>query len=1042
MNSKKIFPILLLLLCAALGGLQAQDKRIASTIAADVLAQMPASNQADYNKQMLDLASAGEEAVIAMAKMLKAPGQGSNAVVEYALNGLASYVSANTADAAARQAIVNAFRKAAGEATVPEHKVFLNDCLRILGVGYVPAAESCAILPKITGKSPVHLRIAALRETVRAKGNEQAGSKSDFADIIKAALKDPSAEYRSAALNFVSAYTAQTHTPRVTALYTYLLKDLPKMKTPVKVEVLDWLGREALDPAKNEALSLIETNIDVPASQTIAKELANSDRNVKRAAAWALVRLGRPESVQPLAALLASKEYYPSEGKNIYPAVDLGKEALGAFRGNISTEVVRNLAAAADAGKIAGLELLAMRRATNHLNDVLNLAKTGSSEVQAAAYLALKNVVGEKDLTLLCGMLETAGPVAVPPLQQAVIASLSSLPVAGQVETVNKRMYQAGEAKKHLYYLPLASTADSRTLGIISEAIENGNPEAKDAAFAALLSWKGAEAGDALFGIASSKTSGTYAARALTRYVELASAASLTPENRLLKLRKAMEIATSDDLKATILRRIGRTGTFLALIYAGEYIDNPSLRQIAAGAVMEIALNHPEYMGANVRALLNKVSSVLDNPDADYQRESIRKLLAEAPAEEGFVSIFNGKDLTGWKGLVENPVKRAAMTPAQLAEAQAKANETMRRDWKVQNGLLLFDGKGFDNLCTEKQYGDFEMYVDWLLDTSGKEADAGIYLRGTPQVQIWDTARVRVGAQVGSGGLYNNRVNPSKPLVVADNKLGEWNTFYVKMVADRVTVYLNGVLVTDNVILENFWDRKLPIFPVEQLELQAHGSLVYYRNIYVKELKRAEPFVLSPEEKKEGFRILFDGSNMHEWTGNLTDYTLTDGAIALVPSEGSGGNLYTKEEFGNFNLRFDFMLTPGANNGLGIRTPMEGDAAYAGMELQILDNDAPVYAGLQPYQYHGSVYGVIAARRGFLKPNGEWNSQEVIANGDNIKITLNGTVILEGNIREASKNGTADKQEHPGLLNKKGHIAFLGHGSEVKFRNIRIKPMK
>lgn len=158
----------------------------------------------------------------------------------------------------------------------------------------------------------------------------------------------------------------------------------------------------------------------------------------------------------------------------------------------------------------------------------------------------------------------------------------------------------------------------------------------------------------------------------------------------------------------------------------------------------------------------------------------------------------------------------------------------MRSGWSVNDGMLVFNGKG-DNLCTDKQYGDFEMYVDWMLDPAGPEADAGIYLRGTPQVQIWDTSRVNVGAQVGSGGLYNNSVNESKPSKVADNKLGEWNSFYIKMVGDRVTVILNGEKVVDDVILENYWDRKQPIFPVEQIELQAHGSKVYYRNIYVKE---------------------------------------------------------------------------------------------------------------------------------------------------------------------------------------------------------------
>ncbi|HCM21141.1 MAG TPA: hypothetical protein DIC46_10290, partial [Porphyromonadaceae bacterium] len=182
-------------------------------------------------------------------------------------------------------------------------------------------------------------------------------------------------------------------------------------------------------------------------------------------------------------------------------------------------------------------------------------------------------------------------------------------------------------------------------------------------------------------------------------------------------------------------------------------------------------------------------------------------------------------------------------------------------------------------------------------------------------------------------------------------------------------------------------------------------------------------------------------TNMHEWIGNTKDYVMEDGIIVMHPSKSFGGNLYSKDEFDNFALRFEFMLTPGANNGLGIRTPTEGDAAYVGMELQILDNEAPVYKDLQVYQYHGSVYGVIPAKRGFLKPTGEWNYQEVIADGDHIKVILNGNTIVDGNIREAAKNGTRDGKQHPGLFNKKGHIGFLGHGSEVKFKNIRIKQL-
>jgi len=288
--------------------------------------------------------------------------------------------------------------------------------------------------------------------------------------------------------------------------------------------------------------------------------------------------------------------------------------------------------------------------------------------------------------------------------------------------------------------------------------------------------------------------------------------------------------------------------------------------------------------------------------------------------------------------------------------------------------------------------------------------------------------------------LYNNQKHPSKPLVLADNAIGDWNTFRIKMVGELVTVFLNGILVVDNVVMENYWDRSMPIFKTEAIELQAHGTDLAFRNIFVKELN-LEEVNLSSEEESAGFKLLFNGKNLDNWIGNKVDYVAENGLLVVSPREGAHGNLFTEKEYSDFIFRFEFQLTPGANNGLGIHAPLEGDAAYIGKELQILDNTADIYKDLQPYQYHGSVYGIIAAKRGFLKPVGEWNAQEVFVKGDDIKITLNGTVILEGNMKEASKNGTADHKDHPGLLRNKGYIGFLGHGSELKFRNIRIKEL-
>lgn len=198
---------------------------------------------------------------------------------------------------------------------------------------------------------------------------------------------------------------------------------------------------------------------------------------------------------------------------------------------------------------------------------------------------------------------------------------------------------------------------------------------------------------------------------------------------------------------------------------------------------------------------------------------------------------------------------------------------------------------------------------------------------------------------------------------------------------------------------------------------------------------------LSKQEKKEGYMLLFNGKTMDDWTGNTTSYIVEDGDLVIHPELGSGGNLFTKKEYSDFDFRFEFQLTPGANNGLGIRAPLEGDAAYEGMELQILDNTADIYKDLHPYQYHGSIYGVVPAKRGFLKPVGEWNYEEVIAKGPKIKVILNGTVITDADITDARNNGTMDGNAHPGLKRDSGHIGFLGHGSVVRFKNIRVKDL-
>ena len=288
----------------------------------------------------------------------------------------------------------------------------------------------------------------------------------------------------------------------------------------------------------------------------------------------------------------------------------------------------------------------------------------------------------------------------------------------------------------------------------------------------------------------------------------------------------------------------------------------------------------------------------------------------------------------------------------------------------------------------------------------------------------------------------------------ADNADGEWNTLHVKVVDDRVTVEVNGRTVTENVILENTCAPGEAAYASGAIELLGEGDAAEFRDFYLCELPATPVFELSPEERAEGYEVLFDGRSLHKWTGNTTNYVPQEGTIYVTASYGGKGNLYTVEEYGDFILRFEFrFLREGVNNGIGLRTPMGVDAAYHGMEIQILDHDAPIYKNLRVYQQHGSVYGIIPAKRIKFGELGTWNVEEIRAVGDRITVTVNGEVILDGDIREAcqghnvSEDGskknpyTVDHRNHPGLFNKKGHIGLLGHGAGIQFRNIRIKSL-
>ncbi|HPO14360.1 MAG TPA: DUF1080 domain-containing protein [Candidatus Hydrogenedentes bacterium] len=392
---------------------------------------------------------------------------------------------------------------------------------------------------------------------------------------------------------------------------------------------------------------------------------------------------------------------------------------------------------------------------------------------------------------------------------------------------------------------------------------------------------------------------------------------------------------------------------------------------------------------------------------------------AEGKAPIGFVQLFDGKTLTGWKGLVENPKARAAMSPEELAQKQVAADESMRQHWRVENGVLAYDGKG-DSLCTARDYEDFEMLVDWKI---GPKGDSGIYVRGAPQIQIWDPAQW----PQGSGGLYNNEKNPKDPLVCADKPIGEWNTFRIKMIGEKVTVWLNDKLIVDDVTLENYWERDKPIYPSGQIELQNHSSELWFRNIFIREIPRGE-----------GWQDLFNGKDLSGWEqvgGTKQTWGVENGL--LYTSGGEGGWLSTTKEYGDFELELEFNVPKDGNSGVFIRAPREGNPAFEGSEIQVLDDDSKAFGELKPWQFTGSVYATIAPSRRASLAAGTWQKFRIKVQGMKITVNLNGVEIVNGDLSEH----TDKLKDHPGLKRTKGYIGLQNHGSRLDYRNIRIREL-
>ncbi|MGB9863863.1 MAG: DUF1080 domain-containing protein [Candidatus Saccharicenans sp.] len=616
---------------------------------------------------------------------------------------------------------------------------------------------------------------------------------------ILVALQDENKQFRKHALDLAS----QRNWPELTTL---LAKKLPELKPEIQAEIIEYFG----------------TVNDSSLAQVVAGYLASPEENVRLAALKTFARLSKKEALPYLLAGTKGSE----------PELALCLDLLRTYPTEAYLSELRKI--------FPELPEPSKARLLQNLQDIISpqwkelvwqSAHSENPELKKAAADCLAQVVDRNDLDqLIIRLSELDDPALASGYQQAVVAALNRIPDIN----LRQRTYldyldkAKGNTRVNLIKL-LPQVSGTACLKKAAELLNDRDPAIKNAAVAAVTSWNEFEAAGILVNLIKTTTDRKTRYLAFQGLARLMKNPNATKEEKLSTLQKAKPLATYPDEKNFMLTAWASIRDVGALKEISEFFSDENLRERAVDLACRLArpvAGEEGLKGFETIMILKKALPFLKE---DLEIQETEDYLDRLLKEEGFVPLFNRKDLFGWKGLVGDPVQRARMKLEELRSAQEKADEDMRQHWKVVDGVLVFDGKGH-SLCTVKDYCDFEMFVDWKIEPGG---DSGIYLRSSPQVQIWDPAQW----PEGSGGLYNNQKNPSKPLKRADNPVGTWNTFYIKMVDERVTVYLNGELVVDNVVMENYWERDKPIYRCGQIELQAHNTPLYFKNIYLREIK-------------------------------------------------------------------------------------------------------------------------------------------------------------------------------------------------------------
>ena len=1044
---KKITTSILMLIVSLMLGLSSSAQldsrnRTVETIVIDNLGQLPARNARVYNQAMSELAATGEKGITMLCGMMGPAATTQNAPFEYALNSVVDYVMEPTHQAlreGVRKGIVSGLAKATDKdnkaflltqlqkiATPTEASIFesyLNDSYlqdyAVRGLAALPGIDDkiISLMKSATAPSSSLAYIAGFKKIQAAEPILIDWAKTADASTLNAvysALANCGGTAAIAALQpLAGKLSFADDATGVSDAYLTLLNNCSDNGTVLK-------AAKTLVKAKSPAVRCAGLEL------LLKSDSKNATKNV-------------------LAALKDPCRQYRTT------ALDFAQSAAGA---GILSSVAGKFKSFSPDAQTDIVSWLGNNKAANQIDVVTSAIKSPNTALATAAIEAAGRIGGDKALTAIVGQLGGTNAAAATraltafngDIKDGVLSALSST----DANVVAQALQLA--STRHI------SSAYDKVIGLTNST----DATIQSAAYDAL---KGVATPDKFGQLSQMLNTSGSATTAKLQEAAKSALQGLTADQQYSTVSNAMAATSNASLYYPLLAQAGNSASIAKLLQ--EYksgsnkaaafksllgVDNPEM----IPTLYTLAKDNAGEKDATLARYLTLARAAQATPEAKYLLYSqALGLNPSARVQNAFISALGETQTQSALNLVSQYLDNAATAPAAAAAVKTiiSKNELLQggalnkgflqkaqavyADIKAKNPsnadagyavdeIKLLTGKmgtlGYAALEPAKQYENFELLVDY-------KGQGAATVRSAQVLKLAAAAAIDT-ANVTTQGTAN---------AVSANADG-WNTLFIRVVADRVSAKLNGQTIVENAIIKS-------ANPTGLVSLTG----VETRCAQVKELAATPVFTLSAEEKAQGYEVLFDGRSLEKWHGNTTSYVPRDGHIYVTANYGGSGNLYTNKKYSDFIFRFEFCFDRvGVNNGIGLRTSDGVDAAYEGMEIQVLDNMADIYKNLEPYQYHGSVYGIHIPKKLDFGPIKTWHTEEIIAQGDNIKVTVDGVVVTECNIREACQGHnvapdgsqtnpyTIDHKNHPGLFNKDGYISFCGHGPGAMFRNVRI----